>query len=981
MFKKTALLLLLLCSFTLASKSQDLTKSWANLLPDSTSVLSQEVDESGNLVILSQHFTVVDYDPDGPTGETSNTQGYGIIKYNINGDYLWSTFYEIDSLSITDLGIDTIGNIYVYANYAGSVNINPSGDAIEINSKDDSRDITLIKLDSDGNYSSHVVLGGEGVEDSEKLFITESGKVILSGSFDGNTQSGVDFNPALNEQDSLRSNNELGDGSDHFILRLNNDLTYDWAYQLDKLNGGIFTVNDIATNEIGDVFVCGDTDEWFRSSTLIRSDTVGYVMKLNTEGTLLWKRRPTTYSYIKEKKVSMYYTESIQSIAVSNTGDVFLSGYCLLDTVIIGLDADTVNVNQYYDNASNDIFLSRLDGKSGWQRWRRMIEASGDDNAHTISVNQNGNIYAFGKISEDTLFDEVNIEKGAFIIEMSNSGTLLKSKKIDVVSIEQVAENPLKKGYYLSGRLNASSSDLDLSVVTETYYLSDFHFNYTSDTTIWNGESWSNGKPTIDMPAIIDGDYSTYYHGNLFASKLIVRENVTIDVFYKESIEVDGEVANEGNINIKSLGVFLHSSYSGNGKFRIDIRGGRSAAYKYISSPVQDQELLPILPSYSRSLRYEVGNSIDNKAENWIHITDSTLTMDEGLGFAVWRMVSMTFEGAPNSGDITVPLNYINEDGNNLVGNPYPSPISGEQFLLDNPEISALYFWQDDRTEGGDYNSSDYLTWNLSGASKGGSLISSELRNIATGQGFIVQVDTTDQNLEFSNHQRQSIIESFFRKKSYNGRLWLKFEGEQQERELLVATMDWATEGFDKGWDALDFSSNSNNLSFSTLSVENQRLAIQALSIQEEYLIPVYLSNFVGKGEINISEIEGFNNYEIKLIDHKKSTSWVLSQSSYKFVAEEGETERFSLSIGPKLGEVLSLEKTLQDNMKIGTVENGVNVISPINVSLTIYNLSGQVIEVLEMKKGEVFIPTKRGEILFFHFNTDKESFTKKVIR
>lgn len=995
MIRKTTLLLLLLCSFTLASRSQDLVKNWAHLLPENTSILSQEVDDNGNLVILSQYSAVVDYDPDNIGGETTKEKGYGVIKYDTNGNYLWSTFYEadFDSLSITDLGIDLEGNIYLYANYAETVDFDPSEATVENTSENESRDIALVKLNENGEYSTHIVLGGDGNEKSEQLYISQEGKIILSGSFDGGTQSGMDFNPDESVQDSLKSANTLGDGSDHFILRLHSDLSFDWVYQFDQSKGGLFTVNDITSNVQGDVFVCGDTDEWFRRYRFVDSDTVGYVMRIRDAGELVWKRMPNMYSSIPDKDAWRFYTVSLQSIAIGNTSDIYLSGYCELDTIIISLDSDTVNVKRYYDNATKEVFLTKIEKENGWQSWRKIIETEGDDIAHNISVNKNGNVYAFCEIQGDTTINEISLEEGAFMFELSNRyGNILKSKKIDVISVEQVIENSFSNDYYLSGRLGSISNDLALEATSETYYLSQFQFDYASDTTIWKGGFWSldqkiegywtNGKPTIDMPAIIEGHYSTESQGYLFASSLIVKEGGRVLVSSSGSLEVDGEIINNGSIAVHNSGILLHSSYSGEGIFLISIGRWWSRTYHYLSSPVQGQKLLPILSDWSRSLSYEVGNSLSNKIENWHHITDSSYVMEQGKGYAIWRASGTSFRGVPNSGKIIIPLEYLNDDGNNLVGNPYPSPISGEQLLLDNPDISALYFWNDDFTQGEDYNSNDYITWNLSGASRGGDTLLTSLKNIAVGQGFFVQADTLDQNIIFLDEQRRTIDNGFYRKKGFNGRLWLKLESENNSRDLLIASMDWATEGFDKGWDALDFSEGSNNFSFSTLSKDKERLVIQALPVQNEYSIPIYLSNLIGKGEIEITEIEGFENVEVKLLDHKKGISWILSQSSYKFKAEEGDdVDRFSLSIGPKTGEILSLEKTLVDNIKIGVVENGMMVISSIDATLTVYNLSGQVVEIKEVKAGELFVPTQKGEILLFRFNSGGKSFTKKVIR
>ncbi|APG64216.1 hypothetical protein LPB136_02020 [Tenacibaculum todarodis] len=67
---------------------------------------------------------------------------------------------------------------------------------------------------------------------------------------------------------------------------------------------------------------------------------------------------------------------------------------------------------------------------------------------------------------------------------------------------------------------------------------------------------------------------------------------------------------------------------------------------------------------------------------------------------------TFTFVGKPNSGDIVssvspgnnpTALEEIIENGNHIVGNPYPSSMDASQFIYDNQDIirdGTLYFWQ-----------------------------------------------------------------------------------------------------------------------------------------------------------------------------------------------------------------------------------------------------------------------------------------------
>jgi hypothetical protein len=99
------------------------------------------------------------------------------------------------------------------------------------------------------------------------------------------------------------------------------------------------------------------------------------------------------------------------------------------------------------------------------------------------------------------------------------------------------------------------------------------------------------------------------------------------------------------------------------------------------------------------------------------------------------------FKGRPNNGDITLQLDNSSGDVDRLIGNPYPSAIDAEEFILDNMHTSvggnnttgtvfngALYFWDHFGEENshylGDYVGG-YATRNLIG---GAAAISSDSR-------------------------------------------------------------------------------------------------------------------------------------------------------------------------------------------------------------------------------------------------------------
>lgn len=138
----------------------------------------------------------------------------------------------------------------------------------------------------------------------------------------------------------------------------------------------------------------------------------------------------------------------------------------------------------------------------------------------------------------------------------------------------------------------------------------------------------------------------------------------------------------------------------------------------------------------------------------WVKIDETTplqagegYTMKGPLGNApISSLQNYVFKGLPNNGDISVPLNkeitVSNPSGDkeHLIGNPYPSALDAEEFILDNLSFAdggtntntiingALYFWDHFGSVDSHYLSDyvgGYATFNLTG---GAAAISNDAR-------------------------------------------------------------------------------------------------------------------------------------------------------------------------------------------------------------------------------------------------------------
>ncbi|WP_034919106.1 LamG-like jellyroll fold domain-containing protein [Gillisia sp. CAL575] len=307
------------------------------------------------------------------------------------------------------------------------------------------------------------------------------------------------------------------------------------------------------------------------------------------------------------------------------------------------------------------------------------------------------------------------------------------------------------------------------------------------------------------------------------------------------------------------------------------------------------------------------------------------------------------FKGKPHNGDIT--LTSI-PDQNYLVGNPYPSAVDSEEFILDNLDKNTvngatntknlfngvIYFW--DHFSGATHILREYIggyaTLNLIG---GLQAISSDERInanenegsktptqfIPVGQGFFVNSGTDEQftggkpftispgNLIFKNSQRVFAREtsgnSIFLKpeivvksgkeeaKSTTSKIRISFKSPKgYVRQLLVGANPNTTNGFDLGYDAPMIEYNLEDMYWVQ---EGNFLVIQGVpDFGKDQILPIGVRiEKEGEFKIKIDTLENMNaDHTIYLKDIVLDTIHDLRSGPYTSTSKPGEiTDRFQL--------------------------------------------------------------------------------------
>ena len=404
-----------------------------------------------------------------------------------------------------------------------------------------------------------------------------------------------------------------------------------------------------------------------------------------------------------------------------------------------------------------------------------------------------------------------------------------------------------------------------------------------ANATTWNGTTWSNGLPNEDTQVTFTGNYTS--SSDLDACSVSVTGTAVVNFVAGHNLKVRGatnvaataqlkfasnanlfqieEIANTGNVEVKRTTNLKRLDY---------------AAW---SSPVANQKLLAFSPMTLANRFYTYISSGATPTTAYTAVANpATTNFNAATGYLIRAENTMpatltswtgTYTGTPNNGRINPNLIHSGIGlGFNLIGNPYPSPITISSFLSGNSSRidGTIYFWTNTNSAvSGTYTANNFATRNLTGgtAAVNGTLIPDNF--IQSGQGFYVNALATSP-MYFTNSMRNKISNNQFINRNSNvdatdaiepeNRIWLNLsEGENKHNQILVGFVPNATNALDFGYDAKLF----NNGSASLYSIaENEPLVIQAKALpfdEDEKVTLGFKTQQAGLFAISVDHLDG----------------------------------------------------------------------------------------------------------------------------
>ncbi|MHC0446628.1 T9SS sorting signal type C domain-containing protein [Flavobacterium sp. 3-218] len=457
------------------------------------------------------------------------------------------------------------------------------------------------------------------------------------------------------------------------------------------------------------------------------------------------------------------------------------------------------------------------------------------------------------------------------------------------------------------------------------------------NTTVWNGISWTNGPPSAGKDVYFKENFPQLTSTSICGCN--IDQGKTVTLLENNTLAIEFAYTGSGTLVLEDSASLYQSDDDmvNTGIVRVIRKTKPVIRYDmtYWSSPVNEQKMFDFSPSTLRDKYYW-----QDPITGWNINYNGTMNMIPGQGYCIRapqnysiterQVFEGVFKGVPNNGKIEAELKV--KDGHYLIGNPYPSAISADLFIIANSSKikGALYFWTHATPpSSGKYSANDCVVYNLLGGVGITSSLNSDYTTtvpdgtIASGQGFFIE-NSSEGFIEFNNSMRIKSFNSSFFKPSKDSsaeidneklRFWLNLHnGKGPLKQILLGYAKEASNSLDY-YDALSFGSNQEIDFYSVL--DNKELVIQgrAMPLEETDSIKLGYKTDV-KATLNI-EIDHqdalFNQINIFLVDKTLDKHHNLSDGPYQFVSEVGTfNNRFEIIYTNKtLG-----NKAFEDNFK-----------------------------------------------------------------
>jgi Beta-propeller repeat len=384
---------------------------------------SISVDNAGNVLTTGSFSDSMDVDPGPGVYKLISNGGIDIYlqKQDKSGHLLWATsFGDITDDYDNAVTTDASGSVYVTGSFTGTIDADPGPAVFNLTSQ--GTDIFIIKLDTDGNFLWGINVGGPDSDIPYAITTDAAGHVYVTGSFQS---TNVDFDPGPSIY-LLSTEGQF----EEFILKLDTDGNFLWAYQPLSGNGDFSVGYSVSVDAAGNVYTTGAFNGTvdFDSGAGLASFTAlgfmdGYMSKVDSNGYFVWAKQISSCSGIDYGR----------AIVVDTSGTIYVAG-AFENSSDFDPGPGVLNLTAA---GNSDVYISKFD-TTGSLKWAKKMGGVSYEYVFGIATDMAGHIYSTGYFNGLADFDPgagvytLNSPSGyeTFMSVLDTSGNFIQAHRL-----------------------------------------------------------------------------------------------------------------------------------------------------------------------------------------------------------------------------------------------------------------------------------------------------------------------------------------------------------------------------------------------------------------------------------------------------------------------------------------------------------------------------------------------------------------------
>lgn len=904
-------------------------------------------DQDGNVYTIAKCEGTVDVDPgvDEQLLSAETFEESFIVKYNNNGEYLWSQHFQG---TIFDIIIDESGSICYSGLFVEDIDVDFGTDEFLLEITDiipvpsaspEVRDAFVLKTDQDGGFIWASPIVGNFKKWHQVLLAADaSDHLIAFGEFEDK----IYIDPNEEVQSYYYSLVDVYTIKFEPCIKTNPEPLVENLP--DRNNCFLSTINPPqAINDCGEIFT---------------ASTNGVL--LEESGAIEWVYED---GYGNGFSQIQYVNSLAFDVIVNQTGHILSAG----DSGYSYQWLDCNNNMAPIEGAIFQEYIATEEGTYALEIGNGLCRAISD----CYEVDVSGNDFLSFAFAEQTGPATIDSENKLITIEVQ-SGTDPTSL-IPTFSVSPNATTKIDDTIQESGiSVNDYSTDVIYTVYNEDGIGSNWRVQlsvstaltyYVSGGGIGTGDGLSMENAAAYISVFIDtavsGDSIVVMSGLVTENtNLSISEGVLVYLMEGAVVDMDTyNLENNGHITLSATAALVQgtgSSVSGTGVFEIIRQSDNNPEmFNFLSSPIDNIHVQAVFGG-SNVLSFDPEDH-NNGLNGWTYLTSGFLTNAQGIAvngsITIGANGKRHYQGMVNNGNISIELDGNvhggSFDGWNLVGNPYPSAINMNNFINSNADVGAITIY--------DQSLNSYQTFNT---------INAVGLEVASGQGFFVEFsEASSGTVLFENAHRNLNGSGTIQRSSQIARSLLRIKNETSYYDSYIAFTDNATDGYNHTYDARLIPGAGATSLYSIL--DEEAFAIQTLeTLNKEKTIPLGFSSVSGFHTIELLELTNFGSeVTVLLVDHEAAVTHQLNNEPYTFVVSEtGVNEtRFELRYQP-VG--LNIEgQSITSNLYLSVEDQSLYVYGLEDQeveSILIFDVNGkQLINTTKFEQSAQFIKTR----------------------